>query len=93
MGKPVTGDVVVLLFSQTNLQTGKRRPALVLADLPGDDLIHCQITSQAHFDRHSVSLAATDFERGRLAVNSLYPPEPALHRRAIRHPLRRRKNQ
>ena len=38
MGKPVAGDVVVLPFSQTNLQAGKRRPALVVADLPGDDL-------------------------------------------------------
>ncbi|MCB1224421.1 MAG: type II toxin-antitoxin system PemK/MazF family toxin [Verrucomicrobiaceae bacterium] len=46
MGKPVAGDVVVLPFPQTNLQTGKRRPALVVADLPGDDLILCQITSQ-----------------------------------------------
>ncbi len=46
MGKPVVIDVVVLPFPQTNLQTYKRRPALVVADLPGDDLILCQITSQ-----------------------------------------------
>lgn len=74
MGKPVVGDVVVLPFPQTNLQAGKRRPALVLADLPGDDLILCQITSQAHFDRFSVPLGAADFERGRLAVNSFIRP-------------------
>lgn len=48
MGKPVVGEVVVLPFPQTNLQSGKRRPALVVADLPGNDLILCQITSQAH---------------------------------------------
>jgi len=35
---------------QTNLQSGKRRPALVAADLPGDDLILCQITSQMRSD-------------------------------------------
>jgi len=29
MGKPVAGEVVVLPFPQTNLQSGKRRPALV----------------------------------------------------------------
>jgi mRNA-degrading endonuclease toxin of MazEF toxin-antitoxin module len=28
MGKPVAGEVVVFPFSQTNLQSGKRRPAL-----------------------------------------------------------------
>ena len=28
MGKPVIGEVVVLPFPQTNLQAGKRRPAL-----------------------------------------------------------------
>ena len=44
MGKPVIGEVVVLPFPQTNLQSGKRRPALVVADLVGDDLVLCQIT-------------------------------------------------
>ncbi len=39
MGKPVIGEVVVLPFPQTDLQTGKRRPALVIADLSGEDLI------------------------------------------------------
>jgi mRNA interferase MazF len=39
MGKPVVGEVVVLPFPQTNLQAGKRRPALVVADLSGTDLI------------------------------------------------------
>ena len=29
MGKPIIGEVVVLPFPQTNLQAGKRRPALV----------------------------------------------------------------
>lgn len=43
MGKPVIGEVVVLPFPQTNLQSGKRRPALVVADLVGDDLVLCQI--------------------------------------------------
>jgi mRNA interferase MazF len=54
MGKPVTGEVVVLPFPQTNLQAGERRPALVVANLAGDDLILCQITSQARHDGYSV---------------------------------------
>ena len=70
MGKPVVGDVVVLPFPQTNLQSGKRRPALVVADLAGDDLVLCQITRKPRTDGHSVPLVLTDFERGRLAVDS-----------------------
>jgi mRNA interferase MazF len=74
MGKPVVGEVVVLPFPQTNLQAGKRRPALVVADLAGDDFILCQITSQARSDGYSVPLTLTDFERGRLATDSYLRP-------------------
>lgn len=74
MGKPVAGEVVVLPFPQTNLQTGKRRPALVVAGLTGDALILCQITTQARSDAYSVPLVATDFEHGRLAVDSFIRP-------------------
>ena len=70
MGKPVTGEVVVLPFPQTNRQAGKRRPALVVADLPGADLILCQITSQGRDDGFSIPLTASDFARGQLTVNS-----------------------
>lgn len=70
MGKPVAGEVVVLSFPQTDLQVGKRRPALVVADLTGDDVVLCQITSQARRDPYSIHLVAGDFERGRLAVDS-----------------------
>src|SRR2546425_13216693 len=75
MGKPVAGDVVVLPFPQTNLQSGKRRPALVVANLPGDDLILCQITSQTRNDGQSVPLLIADFENGRLAVDSFIRPQ------------------
>ena len=34
MGKPVAGEVVIIPFPQTDMVVGKRRPALVLADLP-----------------------------------------------------------
>jgi mRNA interferase MazF len=75
MGKPLVGEVVVLPFPQTNLQSGKRRPALVVADLPGDDLILCQITSQSRNDGQSVPLPVADFERGRLALDSFIRPQ------------------
>ncbi|OLD27958.1 MAG: growth inhibitor PemK [Acidobacteria bacterium 13_1_40CM_3_55_6] len=70
MGKPVAGEVVVLPFPQTDLQAGKRRPALVVVDLTGDDLILCQITTQSRRDSYSVSLTTTDFESGHLNVDS-----------------------
>jgi mRNA-degrading endonuclease toxin of MazEF toxin-antitoxin module len=71
MGKPIVGEVVVLPFPQTDLQAGKRRPALVVADLKGDDLILCQITSQARRnDSYSIQLTTADFEHGRLNVDS-----------------------
>jgi mRNA interferase MazF len=74
MGKPVTSEVVVLPFPQTDLQVGKRRPALVVANLPGDDLILCQITSQPRNDGFSVPLLVSDFERGRLVRDSFIRP-------------------
>jgi PemK-like, MazF-like toxin of type II toxin-antitoxin system len=74
VGKPVAGEVVVIPFPQTNLTVGKRRPALVVVDLPGDDLILCQITTRARFDNLSVALDASDFERGQLAQRSFIRP-------------------
>lgn len=74
MGKPVVGEVVVLPFPQTDLQPGKRRPALVVADLSGDDLILCQITTQSRRDGYSVALTSSDFESGRLNVDSFIRP-------------------
>ena len=44
----VKGDIVVLPFPFSDLSASKRRPALVLADLQGDDIILCQITSKKH---------------------------------------------
>ena len=75
MGKPIVGEVVVLPFPQTNLQSGKRRPALVVADLRGDDLILCQITSQSRDDEFSIKLTFADFESGRLALDSFIRPQ------------------
>ena len=70
MGKFVAGEIVVVPFPQTNLQPGKRRPALVVANLPGEDLILCQITSQRRTDGNSVELTPGDLESGHLNVVS-----------------------
>ena len=64
MVKPVAGEIVAIPFSRT--ESGKRRPALVIADLPGADLILCQITSRAHSDAFAVPLDKSDCERGEI---------------------------
>jgi mRNA interferase MazF len=73
--KPVAGEVVVIPFPHTDLTVGKRRPALVIVDLPGQDLILCQITSRARSDAFSVPLDSSDFERGQLAQASFIRPQ------------------
>ena len=75
MGKPVAGEVVIIPFPQTDLKAGKRRPALVLVDLAGDDLILCQITTRARRDGFSVPLDAGDFETGQLSQPSYIRPQ------------------
>jgi mRNA interferase MazF len=74
VGKFVAGEVVIIPFPQTDLAVGKRRPALVLVDLGGDDLILCQITSRARNDSFSVPLDNSDFERGQLSRSSFVRP-------------------
>jgi mRNA interferase MazF len=66
MGRFVKGDVVVVPFPFSDLSISKRRPALVLADLAGDDLILCQITSQSVRDTYSIELLDSDFNTGSL---------------------------
>jgi mRNA interferase MazF len=46
MEKFVKGDIVVIPFPFSDLSGSKKRPALVLANLQGDDIILCQITSR-----------------------------------------------
>lgn len=74
MAKFVKGDVVVVPFPFSDLTQAKRRPALVIAPLEGDDLILCQITSQAIKDNYAISLDDEDFERGGLKQPSNIRP-------------------
>jgi mRNA interferase MazF len=64
--KFVKGDVVVVPFPFSDLTEAKRRPALVLAQLDGEDRILCQITSQQFMDRYAVAINESDFEEGSL---------------------------
>jgi mRNA interferase MazF len=65
----IKGDVVVIPFPFSDLSGTKKRPALVLADLPGDDILLCQITSQNTRDNFAISLASGDFSNGSLLLH------------------------
>ena len=74
MGSFVKGDVVVIPFPFTDLTGNKKRPAFVVADLPGDDIIVCQITSKSKFDPFALSIEASDFVSGGLPIDSFIRP-------------------
>jgi mRNA interferase MazF len=74
MGRFIKGDVVVIPFPFSDLTGSKRRPALVLAGLNGDDCIVCQITSKNSSDPLAIPLVAADFSSGRLPVDSFIRP-------------------
>ena len=75
MVKPVAGEIVVIPFPRNDPASGKHRPALVIADLPGADLILCQITSRAHWDSFAVPLDKSDCERGQLDQRCFIRPQ------------------
>ncbi|MEH1931270.1 type II toxin-antitoxin system PemK/MazF family toxin [Nostoc sp.] len=61
-------------FPFSDLTQIKRRPALVIATLQGDDLILCQITSQFVADVYAIQLNNSDFSCGRLNQQSNIRP-------------------
>jgi mRNA interferase MazF len=66
MGRFIKGDIVVLPFPFSDLSSNKRRPALVLIDGIGDDIVLCQITSKSVRDEKSIVLETDDVENGAL---------------------------
>ena len=74
MERFVKGDVVVVPFPFSDLSGSKRRPALVLTDLRGDDIMICQITSHPTDDIFAQALRPEDFVSGSLPVNSFIRP-------------------
>lgn len=74
MAKFVKGDVVVVPFPFSDLTQAKKRPALAISALEGDDLILCQITSRMLKDKYSLLLKDEDFEEGSLKqVSNIRP--------------------
>ena len=75
MAEFVKGDVIVVPFPFSDLTQAKRRPALVIATLAGDDLILCQITStRDRRYRYAMTLQSSDFREGGLNQTSNIRP-------------------
>src|SRR5262245_59045540 len=75
MVKPVAGEIVVIPFPRNDAAGEKPRPALVIADLTGAELMMCQITTRAHWDAFAVPLANSDCERGGVGQPSFIRPQ------------------
>ncbi len=74
MARFVKGDIVVVPFPFSDLTQAKRRPALVVSVLEGNDLILCQITSQSIRDNYAILLDDKDFNTGNLKQPSNIRP-------------------
>jgi mRNA interferase MazF len=66
MARFVRGDVVVVPFPFSDLSQSKRRPALIVAALEGNDAILCQITSKTIKDSYGISINDSDVASGSL---------------------------
>jgi len=74
MERFVKGDVVVTPFPFSDLKSLIKRPALVVANLKGEDIILCQITSKDHPDPYQITLNKNDFSNGGLNIDSFIKP-------------------
>jgi len=70
MERFVKGDVVVLPFPYTDFSSVKKRPAVVIATLRGQNVILAQITTNQRNDEDLVSLTKKDFSSGSLSSDS-----------------------
>ncbi len=74
MAKFVKGDIVIIPFPFSDLTQNKRRPALIISVLNGDDIILCQITSQNVKDNYAIQIDDKDFKTGELKrVSNIRP--------------------
>jgi len=70
MERFVKGDVVVLPFPYTNFSGAKKRPAVVIANIRGDNIILAQITTAQRNDNDLINLKRNDFYSGSLNSDS-----------------------
>jgi len=70
MERFIKGDIVVIPFPFSDLSQSKKRPALVIASLDGEDIILAQITSKNKYDAYAIEITGKDFIEGGLKVSS-----------------------
>ncbi|WP_414622367.1 type II toxin-antitoxin system PemK/MazF family toxin [Calothrix sp. CCY 0018] len=70
----IKADVVIVPFPFSDLTQAKRRPAVVVANIKENDLILCQITSQAVSDEYAIQIESSDFNTGGLNKTSNIRP-------------------
>ena len=70
MERFVKGDVVIIQFPYADFSSVKKRPAVVLANLKGSNIILAQITTNKRDDEDLISLSKKDFSSGSLKHNS-----------------------
>ena len=70
MERFVKGDVVVLPFPYTDFSGVKKRPAVIIATLKGNNVILAQITTNQRNDEDLISLTRKDFSSGLLSSDS-----------------------
>ena len=75
MGTFAVGDVVLIPFPYADFSRFKKRPALVVGAAEFDNLILCQITSQAETSRKALLLKDDDFAKGSLQRDSFARPD------------------
>ena len=74
MAKFIKGDIVIIPFPFSDLTQNKKRPALIISVLNGDDVILCQITSQNVKDNYAIAIKDRDFKSGELRQASNIRP-------------------
>lgn len=70
MERFVKGDVVVISFPYADFSSMKKRPALVVANLKGQNVILAQITTKKRNDEDLINLRRKDFSSGSLNIDS-----------------------
>lgn len=78
MAKFIKGDVVVIPFPFSDLSQSKRRPALVVATIAGNDAILCQITNKTIEDDYAIPINDEDFTSGNLKQSGNIRPNRIL---------------
>lgn len=74
MERFIKGDIIIVPFPFTDLTESKKRPALIVAELEGDNIILCPISSQKKKDRYAIPIDIDDFESGFLKEKSIIRP-------------------